>query len=281
VNQPGEGGSVIKRGLIFVDGYGIDVPEEIKSEGGRLKDIVSRDCAGPYQEYLARMYVYLFVEGRTGPRFKFYGIRTEKPKENGGVLLTGAGIYASSAQWTTDIQAYRNFLSTNLEVAVWAMVEKLKKKSLFTDEPKLRQDLLVVANDFLRNNHAPNGPGSEMKAAVLPVDQYGANEETSVVIQYRIEGQGSEADHDKRVSIEDLLSGVLQQSDLGHVDGGDIGNGTANIFCFIKPGQKGTEAIIQTLRKNSYLDGAVIQETVKGEEKVVWPPDYTGEFSVV
>jgi hypothetical protein len=101
-----------------------------------------------------------------------------------------------------------------------------------------------------------------------------------VVIQYRITGHGTDEDYDRRVEIEDLLDVSLTELGLGNLDGGDIGSGTANIFCYLKPGKNATEALIEILRKNGVLDGAVIQETVNGEEKIVWPRHYEGELVI-
>ncbi len=122
---------------------------------------------------------------------------------------------------------------------------------------------------------------NDLAGESVAVDVYSEHELYRVIIQYRTEGYGSTNDYDRRVEIESLLEEFLSKTDLGYLDGSDIGSGSANIYCFLNPGRKGTEAIIQTLRKNGYLEGAVIQETVKGEDKVVWPPDYAGEFSLV
>jgi hypothetical protein len=54
-----------------------------------------------------------------------------------------------------------------------------------------------------------------------------------------------------------------------------------NVFCFVKPGQDGGKKIIEALRKNNLLEGAVVAETVKGEEAVIWPSDFRGDFQLI
>jgi hypothetical protein len=182
--------------------------------------------------------------------------------------------------WEAPRDSYRRFLWQNVDKAIWSCVEKLKKKKIAFDADKLRQHLALVEVGFLGEEAKFAEPDTMPQSEPMPVDVYPEDEMYPVVIQYRIEGHGTTQDYDRRVKIETLLEEFLSEADLGYLDGGDIGSGTANIFCFLKPGRKGTEAIIQTLRKNGYLDGAVIQETVKGEEKVVWPLDYAGEFTI-
>ncbi len=185
------------------------------------------------------------------------------------------------ADWEAPRDSYRRFLWLNVDKAIWSCVEKLRKKKIAFDAEKLRQHLALVEAEFLGEDAKSAEPETVPQSEPMPVDVYPEDELYPVVIQYRIEGHGTTQDHDQRVKIESLLEEFLSEADLGYLDGGDIGSGTANVFCFLKPGRKGTEAVIQTLRKNGYLDGAVIQETVKGKEKVVWPLDYAGEFSVI
>jgi hypothetical protein len=167
-----------------------------------------------------------------------------------------------------------------LDRAIWACVERATKNKRNFDTDKLRQHLALVEARFLGAKQVPNLM-NDLAGESVAVDVYSEHELYRVIIQYRTEGYGSTNDYDRRVEIESLLEEFLSKTDLGYLDGSDIGSGSANIYCFLNPGRKGTEAIIQTLRKNGYLEGAVIQETVKGEDKVVWPPDYAGEFSLV
>ena len=73
----------------------------------------------------------------------------------------------------------------------------------------------------------------------------------------------------------------MEEAGLGSCDGGDIGSGAMNIFCLVKPGRNAAKAIIEILRENNFLEGAVIAEGAVGEEKIVWPPDFKGEFQLI
>jgi hypothetical protein len=255
-------------------GYGFDTPDLIRSENARLKDLLKLHCRGPYDENGTEIRLDAILEGKTGSRNPRTGIRTYPFAKN----LLCAAINISMAEWDVPFDAYRRFLWLNVDKSIWSCVEKLKRKKTPFDADKLRQHLSLVEVEFLGEAAKSGAPP---KIGPMPVDVYPEDELFQVVIQYQIEGHGTMQDYDRRVKIETLLGEFLSEADLGYLDGGDIGSGTANIFCFLKPGRKGTEAIIQTLRKNGFLDGVVIQKTVKGEGKVVWPPDYSGEFSVV
>jgi hypothetical protein len=245
--------------------------------GARVKELLAKHCKGPYDANAIKMRLDAIVEGEIGSPNPRSGIRTYPFAKN----LLCAEINVRKSDWKVPLDDYRHFLWRNIDKAIWSCVDKLQKKKVAFDADKLRQHLALVEAEFLGVNSNSGEPDAAPKSGPMPVDMYPEDELYPVVIQYRIEGHGTTQDFDRRVKIEGLLEEFLSKSDLGHLDGGDIGSGTANIFCFVKPGRNGTEAIIQTLRKNGYLDGALIQETVKGEEKVVWPSDYAGEFSVV
>ncbi len=263
--------------LNFHPRNGQKVPDPIKSVGAFLKELLAIHCRGPYDASGIRMRFDPILEGIQGNPNRRIGIRTYPFAKN----LLCAEINISKAEWDVPLDAYRRFLWLNVDKAIWSCVEKLKKKKIAFDADKLRQHLSLVEAEFLGEAAKSAEPDAAPKTEPMPVDVYPEDELYPVVIQYRIQGHGTMQDYDRRVKIETLLEEFLSKAELGYLDGGDIGSGTANIFCFLKPGRKGTEAIIQTLRSSGYLDGAVIQETVKGEEKVVWPLDYAGEFSVV
>jgi predicted DNA-binding WGR domain protein len=114
-----------------------------------------------------------------------------------------------------------------------------------------------------------------------------------VVIEYKVRGHGSTDDHDKRVSVENLMNECLGWTALGHCDGGDIGSGTMSIFCFVVDAEKAKELIVKELKSHQLLDGAVIAQTVRDSTKVpgvkapvvrsttriVWPIDYARDTS--
>lgn len=106
-------------------------------------------------------------------------------------------------------------------------------------------------------------------------------ERHSVVIQYQIPGQGSSGDLDKRIKVEELMNDRLGWTGLGHCDGGDIGSGSMNIFCYVADIEIAESVIVRELKSNGLLDGAVIVEQVEGNTRVFWPHDIKGKFSVI
>jgi hypothetical protein len=103
----------------------------------------------------------------------------------------------------------------------------------------------------------------------------------SIVIQYKIGGHGSTDDLDKRVRIEELMNAELGWTGLGHCDGGDIGSGEMNIFCYVADATIAESVIVRTLEAHGLLAGAVIAERRGDDFRVLWPHDYKGPFSVV
>ena len=105
-----------------------------------------------------------------------------------------------------------------------------------------------------------------------------------VVIQYRIDGMGSKRDLDKEQVIEGLMNECLGWAGLGHCDGHDIGSGTLNVFCDVVDGPASERIVIDCLRENKQLEGAVIarRERVGDESYIVfWPKDFVGEFDLI
>jgi hypothetical protein len=260
--------------LSMHSGYGLDTPDPIRSENARLEDLLKIHCRGPYDVNGIDMRFDAIVEGKTGSRNPRTGIRTYPFAKN----LLCAEINISKADWEVPLDSYRSFLWLNVDKAIWICVEKLKKKKISFDADRLLQHLSIVRTEFLGKNAEPD---AALRSEPMPVDVYPDDELYPVVIQYRIEGHGTMQDYDRRVKIETLLDDFLSEFDLGYLDGGDIGSGTVNVFCFVKPRREAAEAIIETLRKNNLLNGAVIAETVKGKEKVIWPPTSSVNFSSI
>jgi hypothetical protein len=102
-----------------------------------------------------------------------------------------------------------------------------------------------------------------------------------VVIQYKLEGNGRTGDLDKRAEVEELMNECLGWTGLGHCDGGDIGSGEMNIFCFVADTDIAERVIVRELKSKSCLEGALIAERTGNKYKVLWPHDFEGKFSVV
>ena len=103
----------------------------------------------------------------------------------------------------------------------------------------------------------------------------------TLIIQYKVDGNGTTDDFDKRVEVEELMEECLDGSGLGNCDGGDLGSGTMNVFCFVTDPNKAQRVIVDNLRSHSLLDDAVIAQRVGEDYKVIWPPDFQGKFSVL
>jgi hypothetical protein len=103
----------------------------------------------------------------------------------------------------------------------------------------------------------------------------------SFVIQYRLATWGSGEDLTNRNSVEDVLNECLGWTGNGHCDGGDIGSGSMNIFCFVVDPQVALRSTLEWLREKE-LDKDVIIAYMKEDDFVVlWPTSFSGAFSVL
>ena len=103
----------------------------------------------------------------------------------------------------------------------------------------------------------------------------------SIVIQYKVGGHGTVNDHDRRVQVEERMNECLGWSGLGHCDGGDMGSGEMNVFCFVVDAAIAEKVIVNDLKEHRLLDGAVIAQRIGDETKVLWPHDFAGAFAIL
>ena len=257
--------------------YGGDIPASVDTEIRRLRKLIYGNCHGPYDEKGIKIGIGIAVDGRNQYKpMKSGGVRLE-PFKNNAVC---AGVNIRQADWDVPIESFRLFLWTNASKAIWTCVERLKRDHIQVDESKLKQQLSIVESEFLGRALKPEESAIQIEIGTAPLNESEDDEEQRLIVQYRIEGHGGGSDHDKRVAVENLLGEFLEEADLGYCDGGDIGSGTMNVFCFVKPKRNVGRKIIEVLRKNSLLEGATIAETVADEEQVIWPPDFKGEFQL-
>lgn len=99
-----------------------------------------------------------------------------------------------------------------------------------------------------------------------------------MIIQYEIDGMGNIEDLDRRHKIEELLEECLTNTGLGHWTEGEIGSGEMILRCAVIDHAKALPIVLKTLEANGFLQGAVIAMSSEEEEKVLWPPDFKGEF---
>jgi hypothetical protein len=101
-----------------------------------------------------------------------------------------------------------------------------------------------------------------------------------VVIQYQIDGMGTTDDLDKRIRVENLMNESLGWRGLGHCDGGDIGSSTMNVFCYVVDASIAIPHIVQELKSEALIEGAVIAISSAKGATVAWPKDFSGEFLI-
>jgi len=104
-------------------------------------------------------------------------------------------------------------------------------------------------------------------------------EQISFVIQYRLDNWGSGEDLKKRHAVEDVMNECLGWTGNGHCDGGDIGSGSINVWCFVVDPKSAAKSTLEWLRKNELVEGAIIAYQKDGDFIVLWPKDFSGKFS--
>jgi predicted DNA-binding WGR domain protein len=105
-----------------------------------------------------------------------------------------------------------------------------------------------------------------------------------VVVQYTIVGRGTAKDLDKGQLVEDLMNECLGWTGLGNCDGNDIGSETLNIFCDVVDGASAEKVVIDSLKENGQLEGAIIARRQRGGDEsytVFWPAGFQGEFELM
>ena len=148
-------------------------------------------------------------------------------------------------------------------------------RGLVGDEGEKRTlDLAAGENADTRINREARQPRDEGYRGISQ------SKHTRLIIQYPIQGMGTSQDLDKRIVIEDLMNERLGWTGLGHCDGGDIGSGTINIFCFVVEPIKALEVTLQSLRTNKALEHAIITMDTSSGSKVFWPEDFQGRFAI-
>jgi hypothetical protein len=100
-----------------------------------------------------------------------------------------------------------------------------------------------------------------------------------LIVQFKTSGRTDEFDW--LIKIEDALIQAYSQNNRGKVDGHDFGSGVMNIFIFPKESWRSAlEILIAHLKHQKALSQAVVILRTKVEKyTVVWPENFTGEFS--
>jgi hypothetical protein len=75
-----------------------------------------------------------------------------------------------------------------------------------------------------------------------------------LVIEYKIDGDGTEEDHKKRQAVQDRVNEVLGWTGVGFCDGGSIGSGTMEICCVVFDYQLAYDIINEDLNETEFED---------------------------
>ena|GEM_PF-464830 len=110
-------------------------------------------------------------------------------------------------------------------------------------------------------------------------DEIKIQNHVTVIVQYRIEGWGTNEDLDKRNRVERLVNECLGRTGNGYCDGGDVSSGTMNVFSFVVDALVAKNTIVECLRRHPLFENAIVAIEQEDSLKVVWPENYAGEFS--
>jgi hypothetical protein len=84
-----------------------------------------------------------------------------------------------------------------------------------------------------------------------PID---IDDHATLMIEYAIEGMGNTDDLDKRHALEDRMNETLGWTGLGHCDGGSIGSGTMEVYCFVVDFKTAKRVVEKDLKKTRFAD---------------------------
>lgn len=81
-----------------------------------------------------------------------------------------------------------------------------------------------------------------------------------LLVEYAVDGLGTDADLDKRHELEDRLQNTLGWTGLGHVDGGSIGSGTMEVCCYVVDLAIARRVIENDLKRTKFADYSRIND---------------------
>ncbi len=80
------------------------------------------------------------------------------------------------------------------------------------------------------------------------------DEQNRLIIEYSIDGMGTEEDLEKRHRLENQMNETLGWTGLGHCDGGSIGNGTMEVCNYVVDFELAKEIIANKLIETEFSD---------------------------
>jgi hypothetical protein len=85
----------------------------------------------------------------------------------------------------------------------------------------------------------------------VPIEEMG---EATLLIEYRVDGFGTERDLKKRHDLEERMNETLGWTGLGNCDGGSIGSGTMEVCCFVADFEVAKRVIEADLAGTEFAD---------------------------
>lgn len=82
--------------------------------------------------------------------------------------------------------------------------------------------------------------------------EFAEDDHRSLLVEYEVDGFGTDADLEKRHSLEDRMNDLLGWTGLGHCDGGSIGSGTMEVCCLVVDFDKAKLVIEADLAGTAY-----------------------------
>ncbi|HTI61164.1 hypothetical protein [Mucilaginibacter sp.] len=76
----------------------------------------------------------------------------------------------------------------------------------------------------------------------------------TLLIEFEVDGMGSNMDLDKRARLQDKMDSVLGWAGLGHCDGGSIGSGTMEVCCYVVDFDIAKKVITESLNGTEFAD---------------------------
>ena len=99
-------------------------------------------------------------------------------------------------------------------------------------------------------------------AAANGYEEIDGDELKTLLIEYEIDGMGSEEDLDKRHAVQDRMNELLGWTGVGHCDGGSIGSGTMEVCCLVVDIAIAARIIEEDLKGTEFADYSKIYEEV-------------------
>lgn len=91
-------------------------------------------------------------------------------------------------------------------------------------------------------------------ARALGFEEIDTSDYLTLLVDYEVDGSGSEDDLAKRHALEDRLNEVLGWTGLGYCDGGSIGSGSMEAACFVIDFELAKTVIEDALKDSEFAD---------------------------